>query len=96
MCPTVWTGRLSSVTISPFALRMRLHMSHRFDVFLLNLLVCAFKFTGKLLIIICMSLRLSSVRVLEYLRYLLMACRQLGSRMKMSVVFVDVAGSVSP
>ena len=75
MCPTVWTGRLSSVTISPFALRIRLHMSHRFDVFLLNLLVCAFKFTGKLLIIICMSLRLSSVRILEDLRYLLMDCR---------------------
>ena len=51
-------------------------------------------FTGNLLVIICMSRRLSSVLILEDFRYLLMACRQLGSRMKKSVVFVDVTGSV--
>ncbi len=34
------------------------------------------------------------VRTLEDLRCFLRACRQLGSRMKKSVVFVDVAGSV--
>ena len=65
-------------------------MSHRLDVFLLNLLVKAF--TGKLLVMICMSRCLSSVLTLEDFRYLLMACRQLGSRMKKSVVFVEVAG----
>ena len=90
--PTVWTGRFSSVVFSPAALRIRLHMSHRFQVFLLNLHVCVF--TGNLCVIICMSRRLSSVRTLEDLRYLLRACRQLGSRMKKSVVFVDVTGSV--
>ena len=41
---------------------------------------------------ICMSRCLSSVLTLEDFRYLLMACRQLGSRMKKSVVFVEVAG----
>ena len=65
-------------------------MSHRLDVFLLNLLVKAF--TGKLLVMICMSRSLSSVLTLEDFRYLLMSCRQLGSRMKKSVVFVEVAG----
>jgi hypothetical protein len=65
-------------------------MSHRLDVFFLNLLVKAF--TGKLLVTICMSRRLSSVLMLEELRYLLMACRKLGSRMRKSVVFVEVAG----
>jgi hypothetical protein len=28
MCPTVWTGRFSSVTVSPFDSRIRLQMSH--------------------------------------------------------------------
>jgi len=70
---------------------LRLQMSHLLDV-CLNLLVTAF--TGKQFVIICISRRLSSVLVLEELRYLPMACRQLGSRMKRSVVFVDVAGSV--
>ena len=65
-------------------------MSHRLDVFLLNVPVKAF--TGKLLVMICMSRCLSSVLTLEDFRYLLMACRQLGSRMKKSVVFVEVAG----
>jgi hypothetical protein len=65
-------------------------MSHRLDVFLLNLLVKAF--TGKLLVMICISRSLSSVFILEDFRYLLMACRQLGSRMKKSVVLVEVAG----
>ena len=65
-------------------------MSHRLDVFLLNLFVKAF--TGKLLVMLCMSRCLSSVLTLEDFRYLLMACRQLGSRMKKSVVFVEVAG----
>ena len=91
MCPTVCIGRLSSATDSPCAVRMRLQMSHLLDV-CLNLLVKAF--TGNLLVIICISRRLSSVLVLEDLRYLPMACRQLGSRMKKSVVFVDVIGSV--
>ena len=59
MCPTVWIGRFSSVTVSPFACRSRLHMSHRLDLFLLNLLVKAF--AGKLLVMICMSRRLSCV-----------------------------------
>ncbi len=90
ICPTVWIGRFSSVIISPFACRARLHMSHRLDVFLLNLLVKAF--TGKLLVMICISRRLSSVLMLEDFRYLLMTCRQLGSRIKKSVVFVEVAG----
>ena len=80
------------MTFSPTSLRMRLHISYRFEVFLLNLHVCAF--TGKLFVIICMSRRLSSVCTLEDLRYLLRSCRQLGSRMKKSVVFVDVTGSV--
>ena len=92
MWSTVWTGRFSSVTFSPAVFRMCLHMSHRFEVFLLNLHVCAF--TGNLFVIICMSRRLSTVRTLEDLRYLLRSCRQLGSRMKKSVVFVDVTGSV--
>ena len=65
-------------------------MSHRLDLPFLNLLVKAF--TGKLLVMICISLRLSSVLVLEDFRYLLMACRQLGSRIKKSVVFVEVTG----
>ena len=90
MCPTVWIGRLSSVTVSVFACRDRLHMSHRLDLFFLNLLVQTF--TGNLFVIICISRRLSSVFVLEDLRYLLMACRQLGSLMKKSVVLVEVAG----
>ncbi len=51
-------------------------------------------FTGNLLVIICMSRRLSSVLILENFRHLLMVCRQLGSGMKKSVVFVDVSGSV--
>ena len=46
-------------------------MSHRFDVVFLNLLVCVF--TGNLLVIICMSRRLSSVRILEDLTYLMMS-----------------------
>ena len=41
---------------------------------------------------ICMSRCLSSVLMLEDFRYLLMACRQLGSRIKKSVVLVEVAG----
>ena len=90
ICPTVWIGRFSSVIIAPIACKARLHMSHRLDVFLLNLLVK--EFTGKLLVMICMSRCLSSVLMLEDFRYLLMACRQLGSRMKKSVVFVEVAG----
>ena len=49
-------------------------------------------FTGNLLVIICMSRRLSSVLILEDFRYLLMACRHLGSRMKKSVVLVEVTG----
>ena len=88
MCPTVWIGRFSSVIITPVACKARLHMSHRLDVFLLNLLVKTF--TGKLLVMICMSRCLSSVLTLEDFRYLLMVCRQLGSRMKKSVVFVEV------
>ena len=90
MCPTVWIGRFSSVVVAPFACRALLHMSHWLDLFLLNLLVKSF--TGKLLVMICMSRCLSSVLTLEDFRYLLMACRQLGSRMKKSVVFVEVAG----
>ena len=78
MCPTVCIGRLSSATDSPCAVRMCLQMSHLLDV-CLNLLVKAF--TGTLFVIICISRRLSSVFVLEDLRYLPMACRQLGSRM---------------
>ena len=90
MCPTVWIGRFSSVIVSPFACRALLHMSHRLDLFFLNLLVKAF--TGKLFVIICISRLSSSVLILEDLRYLLMACRQLGSLMKKSVVLVDVTG----
>ena len=56
----------------------------------MNLLVKAF--TGKLFVIICMSRRLSTVLILEDFRYLLMACRQLGSRIKKSVVLVEVSG----
>ena len=82
----------SSVTVSPFVFRMCLYMSNRFDVFFFNLLVNTF--TGKLLVIICMSRRLSSVFILEDFKYLLMASRQLGSLMKKSVVFVDVSNSV--
>jgi hypothetical protein len=51
MCPTVWIGRFSSVVVAPVACKARLHMSHRLDLFLLNLLVKAF--TGKLLVMIC-------------------------------------------
>jgi hypothetical protein len=43
---------------------------------------------------ICISRRLSSVLSLEDFRYLLMACRQLGSRIKKSVVFVEVTGTM--
>ena len=50
MCPTVWIGRFSSVVVAPVACKARLHMSHRLDLFLLNLLVKAF--TGKLLVMI--------------------------------------------
>ena len=92
MCPTVWIWRSSSVVIAPVACRARLHMSHRLDLPFLNLLVKAF--TGKLLVMIWNSRRLSSVLLLEDFRYLLMACRQLGSRMKKSVVFVEVAGTM--
>ena len=92
ICPTVWIGRFSSVIVAPPACRARLHMSHRLDIPFLNLLVKTF--TGKLLVMICMSRRLSSVLMLEDFRYLLMACRQLGSRMKKSVVFVEVAGTM--
>ena len=46
----VWIGRFSSVTVSPFACKTRLHMSHQLDLFFLNLLVKAF--TGKLFVII--------------------------------------------
>jgi hypothetical protein len=67
-------------------------MSHRFGVFFFNLLV--YVFTGKLLVIICMSRRLTSVLILEDFKYLLITSRQLGSRMKKSVVFVDVSNSV--
>jgi hypothetical protein len=94
ICPTVWIGRFSSVIVSPFACKTRLYMSHRLDFFFLNLLVKAF--TGNLLVIICMSRRLSSVLMLEDFRYLLMSCRQLGSRMKKSVVLVEVAGVMGP
>ena len=90
MCPTVWIGRSSSVVVDPVACRARLHMSHRLDLPFLNLLVKVF--TGKLLVMICISRRLSSVLSLEDFMYLLMACRQLGSRIKKSVVFVEVAG----
>ena len=90
MCPTVWGGRSSSVGVAPVSCRARLHMSHRLDLPFLNLLVKAF--TGKLLVMICISRRLSSVLTLEDFRYLLMACRQLGSRIKKSVVFVEVTG----
>ena len=86
MCPTVWIGRLSSVIVAPVACKARLHMSHRLDVFLLNLLVKVF--TGKLLVMICMSRCLSSVLTVEDFRYLLMACRQLGSRIKKSRVCI--------
>ena len=93
MCPIVWIGRSSSVVIAPVACRARLHMSHRLDLPFLNLLVkFANAFTGKLLVMIWISRRLSSVLSLEDFRYLLMACRQLGSRIKKSVVFVEVAG----
>ena len=92
MCPTVWIGRFSSVIVAPVACMARLHMSHRLDLPVLNLLVKAF--TGKLLVMICMSRRLSSVLALADFRYLLMVCRQLGSRMKKSVVFVEVAGTM--
>ena len=92
MCPTVWIGRSSSVVVAPVACRARLHMSHRLDLPFLNLLVKAF--AGKLLVMICISRRLSSVLSLEDFRYLLMACRQLGSRIKKSVVFVEVAGII--
>jgi hypothetical protein len=51
-------------------------------------------FTGKLLVMIWSSRRLSSVLLLEDFRYLLMASRQLGSRIKKSVVFVEVAGTM--
>ena len=90
MCPTVWIGRSSSVVVAPAVCRARLHISHRLDLPFLNLLVKAF--TGKLLVMICISRRLSSVLTLEDFRYLLMACRQLGSRIKKSVVFVEVTG----
>ena len=33
ICPTVCIGRFSSVTVSPVACRVRLHMSHRLDLF---------------------------------------------------------------
>ena len=54
MCPTVWTGRVSYVTVSVFDLRMSLYhdMSNRLDIFFLNLLVNTF--TGKLLVFIWM------------------------------------------
>ena len=90
ICPTVWIGRFSSVVIAPVACKVRLHMSHRLDFFFLNLLVKAF--TGKLLVMICMSRCLSSVLMLDDFRYLLMACRQLGSRINKSLVLVEVAG----
>jgi len=67
MCPTVWRGRCSSVVVAPDACRDRLHMSHRLDLPFLNLLVKAF--TGKLLVMICISLCLSSVLVLEDFRF---------------------------
>ena len=92
MWPTVWIGRLSSVVVAPVACKARLHMSHRLDLPFLNLLVKAF--TGKLLVMISISRCLSSVLSLEDFRYLLMVCRQLGSRMKKSVVFVEVAGTM--
>ena len=90
ICPTVWIGRFSSVVVAPDACRDRLHMSHRLDLPFLNLFVKAF--AGKLLVMIWISRRLSSVLSLEDFMYLLMACRQLGSRIKKSVVFVEVAG----
>ncbi len=90
MCPTVWIGRFSSVVVAPDACKARLHMSHRLDLFFFNLLVKTF--TGKLLVMICLCL--SSVLSMEDFRYLLMACRQLGSRMKKSVVFVEVTGTM--
>jgi hypothetical protein len=52
-------------------------------------------FTGKLFEIICVSRRLSSVLILVDLRHLLMVCRQLGSRMKKSVVLVEESGSMT-
>ena len=67
-------------------------MSHLLDLPFLNLLVKAF--AGKLLVMIWISRRLSSVLSLEDFRYLLMACRQLGSRIKKSVVFVEVTGTM--
>ncbi len=92
MCPTVWIGRFSSVVFAPVACKARLHMSHRLDLFVLNLLVKTF--TGNLLVMLCMSRCLSVVLTLEDFRYLLMVCRQMGSRMKKSVVFVEVAGTM--
>ena len=89
---TVWTGRMTSVMVSPLSLRIHLHMSLRFDVFFLNLLVNVF--TGNLLVIIWMRCRLSSVLIFEDFRYLLMDVRQLGSRIRKSVVLVEVSGSV--
>jgi hypothetical protein len=73
ICHTVWIGRFSSVVVAPVACKDRLHMSHRLELFLLNLIVKAF--TGKLLVMISMSRCLSSVLTLEDFRYLLMACR---------------------
>ena len=67
-------------------------MSHRLDLPFLNLLVKAF--AGNLLVMIWISRRLSSVLSLEDFRYLLMTCRQLGSRIKKSVVFVEVTGTM--
>ena len=67
-------------------------MSHRLDLPFLNLLVKAF--VGNLLVMIWISRCLSSVLSLEDFRYLLMTCRQLGSRIKKSVVFVEVAGTM--
>ncbi len=39
ICPTVWIGSFSPVTVSPFACRNRLYMSHRSDLFFWNFLV---------------------------------------------------------
>jgi hypothetical protein len=50
MCPTVWIGRFSSVVVAPVVCKVRLHMSHRLDLSLLNFLVKTF--TGNLLAMI--------------------------------------------
>lgn len=63
-------------------------MSYRFDVFFFNFLVNTF--TGKMLLINWRRWCLSSVFLFEDL---LMTARQRGSRIRKSVVLVEVTGS---